>query len=492
VRKKGKFSVLVILCMMLVISLAACSSKNETEKATETSKESTNESSTPAATEAAVYPENGLPKDQKVTLKFAVWESGMGREYIDYAMETFKKKFPNVSFDVMYSPAISTVVTTKVAANDDKDMFDIFMAEPTGGLLPLVKEGKLESQEDLWDHKVYDGNGKTVKELTMDGVFEGSPRIQNKTYTLPIAVTSGGMFFDKNLFKKYGWNTNPKTWDEFLQLCEDIKSQGIIPITYPGVYSFYLANGLTGPWKLFELAEQYGNLEKFQDDFRNIKLPQWTATENIELWSRMYEMGKRGYFPAGVAALNHTQSQMQVLQGKAAMVTTGIWVENEMKDAAPKGFEWGFLSVPMGDDPNSTKWIQLSATTGILIWANKPELTKKWAKEFSVWLWNMDVQESIAEFAGSLPIRKDFSDDQARVDKLQGAPREMLAYAKRNNIKFESGFRNVRLTDPANAQAAKMFDEITNLITTGKKDPIPVLIEGEKLIKKAIEAQKKQ
>lgn len=489
-RRKGKLSLLVVLCMMLVISLAACSGKNETEKP------SASESSAPVdegnkdtPAEPEVYPENGLPKDEKITLKFAVWEAGMGREYIDYAMETFTAKFPNISFDVTYSPTVQTIVTTKVAANDDEDMFDIFMAEPSGGLLPLVQEGKLESQEDLWDHKVYDGNGKTVKELTMDGIYEGSPRVLDETYTLPISVMSGGLFFNKNLFEEHGWNSNPKTWDEFLQLGEDIKAKGIIPITYPGVYSFYLANGLTGPWKLFELAELNNNLEKFEDDFRNFKLPQWTATENLELWNRMYEMGKRGFFPNGVAALNHTQSQMQVLQGKAAMVSTGIWVENEMKDATPEGFEWGFLSPPMGDDPESTKWIQLSASTGILIWANKPELNKKWAKEFSVWLWNMDVQESIAEFAGSLPIRKDFGDDQARLDKLQGAPKEMLEYAKRNKIKFESGYRNVRLTDPSYAQAGKMFDEITNLITTGKEDPKPTLFEGEKLIKKAIEAQ---
>ena len=71
-------------------------------------------------------------------------------------------------------------------------------------------------------------------------------------------------------------------------------------------------------------------------------MPVYLAPENIELWNRIYEMGKKGYFAEGLAALTHTQSQMQVVQEKAAMVSTGTWVENEMEEAAPADFKSGF------------------------------------------------------------------------------------------------------------------------------------------------------
>ncbi|MEF3304697.1 extracellular solute-binding protein [Paenibacillus sp. GYB003] len=436
-----------------------------------------------------VYPENGLPKDRKVTLKVGFFESGMGREWFDYAMDSFKKKFPNVGFEVVYSPKIDTITGTKISANNDQDMFDLFSGGIPGGVEPVVAAGKLEPQEELWDRKAYDGGGKTLKEIALDGEYVAAPRVLGKTYALPNAGTSAGLMFDKNAFEKNGWNQNPKTWEEFLKLCEDIKAKGVVPITFPGQYPGYLDYAF-GVWKLFELAELSGNLKKFEDDYRNFKLPQHLAPESVERWKRVYEMGKKGYFPEGVAALNHTQSQMQVLQGKAAMVASGTWVQNEMKDSTPKDFKWGFMAVPMSSKPGSTIYARLSAGNGFYIWAAKPELNKKWAKEFNVWLWNLDIQTVIAEKGGMLPVRKDFSDDPVRAAKIQDAPKAMYDYMKTNKVMLESGFRNVSLTDPAYQQSNKVVTEAVTQIALGKQDPMPVLQEAEALLKKAIEAQK--
>ncbi|MDF2652331.1 MAG: hypothetical protein K0Q73_8136 [Paenibacillus sp.] len=478
--KKMKAVTTSLALVLTVSSLAACSSGTGTNEG----------GATPAASAARTYSENGLPTDEKVTLKVGFFEAGMGREWFDYAMDTFKKKFPNVSFDVTASPKIDTITGTKISANNDADMFDMFSGTVPGGLEALVVAGKLEPQEDLWDRKVYDGNGKTIKELSLDGGYASAPRVLGKTYELPIAGTSAGLLYNKALFQKNGWNENPKTWSEFMKLLEDIKAKGIIPITFPGVYPTYIDNAF-GPWKVFEIAEIKGTLSKVQDDYRNFKLPIHLAPENIERWNRIYEMGKKGYFPEGLAALNHTQSQMQVIQEKAAMVATGTWVENEMKESAPKDFKWGFMSAPMGDKADSTKWIRLSAGNGFRIWAAKPELNKKWAKEFNVWLWNLDVQSSIAEKGGMLPVRKDFMDDKARESKIQAAPKAMFEYMKSNKVMLESGFRNVSLTDPNFAGSNKVITEAITMIATGKQDPLPKLQEAEELLKKAIEAQKK-
>jgi len=443
------------------------------------------------ASSQAVYPENGLPKDLKVVLKVGFFESGMGREWFDYAMDTFKKKFPNVSFEVVYTPKIETITGTKIAANNDEDMFDLFSGNIPGGVEGLVEAGKLEPQEELWDHKAYDGNGKTLRELALDGEVISTPRVMGKMYALPVAGTGAGLMYNKTLFEQNGWNQNPKTWDEFMKLCADIKAKGIIPVTFPGVYSTYIENAF-GTWKLFELAELGGNLKTFEDNFRNFKLPFHTSPESIDRWNRVYDMGKKGYFPEGVAALNHTQSQMQVIQGKAAMVSTGTWVQNEMKDSTPKEFKWGFMAVPMGNKPDGTIWIRLTVGNGNYIWAAKPELNKKWAKEFNVWLRNLDVQTVIAEKGGMLPIRKDFTDDKTRADKIQNAPKAMLEYMKSNKVMLESGFRNVSLSDPAFLQSNKVIAEAITPIATGKQEPLPKLQEAEELLKKAVEAQRKK
>jgi N-acetylglucosamine transport system substrate-binding protein len=201
-------------------------------------------------------------------------------------------------------------------------------------------------------------------------------------------------------------------------------------------------------------------------------------------------MGKKGYFPQGIGALSHTQAQMQVMQGKSAMASTGSWVGNEMKEATPDGFEWGYMAVPFTNDPNATVWIQHGAIAGELIWANKPDLNKKWAKEFLVWLWNMDVQEILADKGGVLPARKDFADDPARANKLQAAPKAFLDYVNKHNVRYENAFREVTLTDQAFTQATKLFSESVTQITEGKKDPLPVLKEADSLLQKAWDNQK--
>jgi N-acetylglucosamine transport system substrate-binding protein len=475
----------LVVCLLLSLSLLACASKDNGKDAGP----SPTGSASPSG-DSDVYAENGLPKNEKVNLKVGFFEGGMGRVWFDYAMDTFKKKFPNVSFEVVYSPKIADIIGTKISANNDEDMFDIFSPVLSGGnaaLIPLVQSGKVESQEDLWDHKAYDAKGKTIKEVSIAGQFEGAPRILGETYALPVAGTTVGLFYNKNMFEKYKWNENPNTWDEFVKLGETIKAQGIIPISIPGLVPDYIGHAF-GPWKRFEVAEIKGNLKQFESDFRTFK-NEYTSPESVEVWNRIYELGKKGFFPEGLAALNHTQSQMQVLQGKAAMVSTGAWVQNEMKDSTPTDFKWGFMAVPMGDKADSTKWIRAAVGNGFFIWKAKPELNKKWAKEFSVWMWNLDVQSAIAEKGGQLPVRSDFADDPARAAKIQDSSKAVVEYMKKNKVKTESAFRNITLTDPSYAQAIKVINEATSQIALGKQDPLPKLEEAQKLIDKAIAAQ---
>ncbi|TCP21877.1 carbohydrate ABC transporter substrate-binding protein (CUT1 family) [Scopulibacillus darangshiensis] len=437
-----------------------------------------------------VYKENGLPKDKEVTLKMAYFTGGQGKEIIDYAIKTFTKKFPNVHFDVMASPDIAKIIQTRVSAGNSEEMFDLFNREVPGGMLPLVKEGLLEPEEDLWDHKLYDTPDKKIKDVALEGEYEGRDQILGKTYAVPVDSTAGGLFYNKKMFEKHGWNQNPKTWDEFKKLLADIKGEGISPIIFPGMYPYYYDNAF-GYRKLFEIAEMNGNLKEFTKDYKEYNPPVFLSPENIERWKRIYELGKAGYFPKGLAALSHTQSQMQVIQGKAAMVSTGSWVENEMKKSAPD-FEWGFMAVPFVEKPGQTIWVRHTPGHGFYIWKDKPELHKKWAKEFTVWLWNLKVQKVFAEKGGTLPVRKDFLDDKKRADSLQSAAKAVLKYTKENNVRMATGHRDVSLSDPRAKQANKLRDEAIVNIFLGKEKPMPMLKKAEKLIDEAIKAEKKK
>ncbi|MBP1993820.1 extracellular solute-binding protein [Paenibacillus eucommiae] len=480
-KHSAKMGRLTLLWVMLALVLAACSKESEPSTFNEGSEE------------PEVYAENGLPKHEKVKLKFAYWENGNGREWIDYAMETFTQKFPNVSFETTYSPKIGIVIQTKIAVNNDEDMFDIFSNvisnEANADVsINLAKEKKIEPLDDLWEHKLYDRDSKTLREV-QSGIIDGTPTLLGKVYEIPYGQSISGLFFNKSLFEENGWNQEPKTWTEFIALIDHIRAANMIPITYPGKYPFYLQFAL-GTAQLFGAAEIRGNLEKFNEDYRRNKLPFYMSKESMDIYNRIYELGKKNAFPDEVAALSHTQSQMQLLQGQAAMAATGEWVQNEMKDSIPARFRWGFMLVPLSDNPESTKYYNLHTSSGYYIWAAKPELNKKWAKEFIVWLWNQDVQWEIMEKAGALPIRNDIMNDEALLGNLMDASKAIVAYMKKNPVKGIGEKRSVILTDPNADKATKLMEDALIDISAGKQDPLPVLQEAEKLLQKAIEAQK--
>ncbi|MFD0717016.1 ABC transporter substrate-binding protein [Paenibacillus sp. GCM10027626] len=435
-----------------------------------------------------VYPENGLSKTEQVTIRWGYWENGYGRAWMDYATEKFTEKYPNVSFDITSSPVIRDVISTKMAAKNDEDMFDII--SPTfnkeEGII-AQQAGLFEQLDDLWEREVPDAPGKKLKDVVLDNTMEYAEKINGHFYQIPMGSYALGLFFDKKFFEEKGWNQNPKTYDEFNALMDKIKADGVAPITFPGIYPTYLYYPF---WiKQFELAQKAGNLEAYLKDYR-AGINMYSTPEVKEYWTRMYEMGKKGYFVEGAAALNHTQSQMQLLQHKVALASTGDWVENEMKDSIPDGFEWGFMTIPFSNTAGDPIWVENGIGAGsLMIWKNKPDIVKKWAKEFVLFLMTNDIQ-AVNGQSGISPIRKDFAEDESNLDKLQDAPKAVLAYMKNNNGQFATRTRDVSFGEQDAAKATKMVEEMIVDVAAGKKDPLPVLAEADKLMQKVLESRK--
>ncbi|MEF2246025.1 ABC transporter substrate-binding protein [Paenibacillus sp. IITD108] len=488
-KKNAKLTLVLVFALIMTL-VSACGDRggNEGNSPSPTSA-ATNTAEQPSQDE--VYPENGLSKTEQVSLKIGIDENGYGRAWLDYAIDNFTKKYPNVKFEINASPAIYDMIKTKIAANSDTDMFDLFPGKIDSNSVKLIDAGKYEPIDELWERDVPDVPGLKLKDALLDGVYDNNPRYKGKSYNVPVGGYTTGWFFDKKLFEENGWNMNPQTWDEFLQLMETIKAKGVTPIVYAGVYPEYFHTFGFGP-KQFEIAEINGTLDKLLTDFRSMTLPKYSSAENIAAWEKMAEIGKKGYVANGVAAINHTQSQMMVLQGKAALVPTGDWVGNEMKDATPEGFEWGFMTIPVGNDPNQTKWIMSDYTSGgYVVWSGKPDLNKKWAKEFLLSLATLDQQTYMVENAGIFPVRKDFADDAARMEKVQNAPKAVMEYLSKNKVRSESMRIDVVIDHPAVNNATKVIQEAANDLITGKKEIAPVMAKADEVLKEAIDSVSK-
>ncbi len=66
-----------------------------------------------------------------------------------------------------------------------------------------------------------------------------------KAYGLPYVVEYWGVWYNKDIFAKYNLKV-PTTWDEFLQVCETLKKNGITP----------MVQSVQGGWTTFIMFEE--------------------------------------------------------------------------------------------------------------------------------------------------------------------------------------------------------------------------------------------
>ena len=51
------------------------------------------------------------------------------------------------------------------------------------------------------------------------------------TYIIPYVANAAGVLYNRDMFAEHGWQI-PETWSELIQLCEDIKAEGILPFYF--------------------------------------------------------------------------------------------------------------------------------------------------------------------------------------------------------------------------------------------------------------------
>jgi N-acetylglucosamine transport system substrate-binding protein len=193
-----------------------------------------------------------------------------------------------------------------------------------------------------------------------------------KSYAIPLVFGSWGTFYDKALFKSKGWQA-PADFESFLALGDKIKAEGnISPYIHTGVYPYYINGGLLDPTIIAMNNYDTSIFKRINSLEQGI----WKSEPVMKALGKIVEMRDKGFIDKGSPALNHTDSQSQWLQHKAAFIPTGIWVESEMAKDVPAGFEFGFLP-SIGQDKGG-KYVAnpYTATVAIAKKAKNPEAAK--------------------------------------------------------------------------------------------------------------------
>lgn len=259
-------------------------------------------------------------------LKISHFWVGFERTPINMLIKEFKKKFPSISVEVqqeewgMYFP----ILWAKIAEGNPPD---VSITEIGQRLVKLANTGCLADLTDFWHEQGYQKIfSKEMKEgCTVGGKMYGVP---SKEYTFVV-------WYLKDVFEEKGFKP-PKTWDQFLRLCDEIKEEGTYPIISSGwgtsIWLEYILLGLGG-------SEFYSSLLRGEKS--------WTDPMVVEAYQWLKKLVSEYFYPYPYA-YSFPVTWMKLNEREAAMQLQGDWVDGmwQMAYGYSSGEDYDYFILP--------------------------------------------------------------------------------------------------------------------------------------------------
>jgi N-acetylglucosamine transport system substrate-binding protein len=338
--------------------------------------------------------ENPLGVDPAAPLDVVIFKGGYGDEYATNVTENFYSKlYPDAEITYTGTQRLMEQFQARVADGTPPDVMQNGGAGSFNST-SLVNDGHLAELTDLMEAPAYGQEGVTFADSLApgsqgDGVFSG------KQYVLKYTYNAYGVWYNQALFDEKGW-TYPETWDDMLALCQVIKDEGeMAPWTYQGLYPGYIRNVFD------QMVFKAGGWDA-QLKLDNLAEDAWTQPVVKQAMDAIRVLWDNGYILEGTEALSHTESQAFWLEGDAVFIPCGSWLENEMKDVVPEGFQLVMKPTPSLTTSDALPFtaLQLAAGIDFIVFAKGKNV--QGGKEYIRLLFSRDAARFFSETTKSL------------------------------------------------------------------------------------------
>ncbi|MFF5289346.1 ABC transporter substrate-binding protein [Paractinoplanes globisporus] len=203
------------------------------------------------------------------------------------------------------------------------------------------------------------------------------------------------VFYNKTLFARAGITAPPKTWAEFLTVCDKLKKAGVTPIELGGGEPFAASMPLSGILSADVLGK---NPQWLQDRYAGkVKF----ADANVQTAVAKYRtLVKNGYFETGALGVKYADSITNFTAGKAAMYMMGSWFLGSVpKDHAD---DFGSFMTPT-DDGSLVVPFAVGGSMAISAKTAAPDKATEFAQA-----WSLDPgnYKALIEGDGAFPMLK--------------------------------------------------------------------------------------
>lgn len=311
----------VLALLMVAVLLAGCGTSKETTTTTETKTETAATDTTTTDTKEAAQTETVAEPvvTTEVTLVFADGDA-KAKEAIYKIVDGFNgsQDTYNITIEPGVGGAYDEFLKTKESVGEFPDIVEM------RDTAVYVRAGMLEPLSD-----------------DLKALFRTTTDFYGNVYTAPMAGEgTQGIIYNKKYFAEHGLNTEPKTWDEFLALCQTIKDLGdMSPIVVGGNDIWHM-----GFWfnKIYTDNVIAGNQVFIADLYAG----KATWAGNAAAKQTMEDMKTLfNYVDEGWGSTPDAMVTTFLVSDMAAMLYSGTWMFTQIQEADPN-FELGWFPLP--------------------------------------------------------------------------------------------------------------------------------------------------
>lgn len=261
----------------------------------------------------------------KTNIEISYWNSGLGEEWLKAMIKAFEAAYPE--YKVTYTASPDASATKASLANPESSTVDLYLSTTT------YDTSILEPLDDVLNSTV-EGESKTIREKINPSYLAMETFPDGKVYTLTYGGSAIEFVYNKDLFAKAGIKTIPRTSNELVGACDKLAEANITPMCH-----FKTA----GYWDTFVEAwyMQYEGADYYYNNFygcidENGKSPSKEVLKRkdgrYEILEACEKLLVPEYVLAGSNSTDHVTIQTMFLQGQAAMMLNGGWLQTEMNN----------------------------------------------------------------------------------------------------------------------------------------------------------------
>lgn len=262
--------------------------------------------------------------DDDVVLTWAVFETdNYTAEMWQKIIDAFEADNPGIKIEkvLMTGDSRPQFLKTMLAAGNMPDInVDPVDLATTDGIYAEVPEELLAKYEDA---AIATYNGKHT-------LVPAYKALRNQCY------------YHKADFAEVGVE-EPKTWEEFKDVCEKLKAAGKTPLMGAGASDIWATS--FGWWTGVTNSEIMAKYPNFNEQVLKGELS-WTDPVILDSLTCWQDLVKAGYYDKGAMSYSYTQAQQNFLDGQSAMFMDGSWAAPTLDNSGYSLDDIGCFVVP--------------------------------------------------------------------------------------------------------------------------------------------------